>query len=234
MATTPLGGRGQSKREPMEMSARRSSTAKSMLEKEGTVIDGEGAEREESSSVRTAASRTHIRSSSSMSMMMIGWDLCPDLVREKPPPSYRGPAIAHPSCHSLVACQCGKRWEEAEPHAAAGGRGRRALLVLPRVSVLLLLASVDTGVEEADEVDKAHTTDEENVDLTRMTEKCTTMACGMDPTNPKKNMVILCSEECLSSSSKKKLELARTSSLLEMTKNAYKVMVLTCAVSQGI
>lgn len=66
--------------------------------------------------------------------------------------------------------------EEAEPHAAAGGRGRIPLLVLPRVSVLLLLASVDTGVEEADEVDKAHTTDEENVDLTRMTEKCTTMA----------------------------------------------------------
>uniref|UniRef100_I1Q2V4 Uncharacterized protein n=1 Tax=Oryza glaberrima TaxID=4538 RepID=I1Q2V4_ORYGL len=66
--------------------------------------------------------------------------------------------------------------EEAELHAAARGRGRRALLVLSRVSVLLLLASVDTGVEEADEVDKAHTTDEENVDLTRMTEKCTTMA----------------------------------------------------------
>uniref|UniRef100_A0A0E0PYT9 Uncharacterized protein n=1 Tax=Oryza rufipogon TaxID=4529 RepID=A0A0E0PYT9_ORYRU len=64
-------------------------------------------------------------------------------------------------------------WEEAEPHAAAGGRGRRALLVLPRVSVLLLLASVDTGVEEADEVDKAHATDEENVDLTRMTGKWT-------------------------------------------------------------
>uniref|UniRef100_A0A0E0DWJ7 Uncharacterized protein n=1 Tax=Oryza meridionalis TaxID=40149 RepID=A0A0E0DWJ7_9ORYZ len=37
-----------------------------------------------------------------------------------------------------------------------------------------------------------------------------------------------------SSSSEKKLELARTSSLLEMMKNAYRVMVLTCAISRDL